>query len=125
MAPRIQLNKFVRVQTDLVNSTPLSVYIAPPHRAAIIISALVNNNTNSVQTVTGAISSTVSNSFAQNNYTPINFIKDFAIAPKDAVNIVVNKLVLQDGDNFIISSGSSNQGDVNLTLSILETRNDQ
>ena len=55
----------------------------------------------------------------------VNFIKDFSIAPKDAVNIVVNKLVLQDGDNFIISSGSSNQGDVNLTLSILETRNDQ
>ena len=123
MAPRIQLNKFIRVQTDQIDLNDKSVYVTPTHRAAIIISALVNNNTSVPQTITGSISSNDTNPYSPNQQ--INFIKDFQIAPFDAVNIVVNKLVLQEGDNFIIKSDTAAATDVNLTLSILETRNDQ
>lgn len=121
MAPRIQLNKFVRVQNNQINSGggDVLLYTTPPHRAAIIISALAANTTSdTVQTVTGSISG--------NNYvSTVPFIKDFAIAPNDAANIVVNKLVLAEGDSLFVASNTATAGDIALTLSILETRNDQ
>lgn len=102
-----------------------SVYEAPFDRASVIISALATNtSTTNTNTVYAALS-TRGTPITQASPQSITFLSNFAIAPNDTVNIVVNKLVLSQFDNLFVWTGDNNQGAVNLTLSVLETVNTQ
>ena len=118
MATKIPLNYFRRVSTP-VTTNDTSIYTVPFQRAGIIISALAANLTDTVQTITASLSATGNNTIPTS--PTIVFLKDFQLPPNDTVNIVINKLVLQETDNFIVSAG--NNGVINLTVSVLESVN--
>jgi hypothetical protein len=130
----IPLNLFTRKSIVLTTNRSW-VYEAKTERAGIIISALASNLTNVPQTVTAGLS-TLPYQTADNDgntvYVPSSYfyiIKDFELAPNDVANIVVNKLVLYQGDIFTASAGvnyypvGTNNPAVSLTLSILEAVN--
>ena len=125
---KIPLNYFRRISLETQPQSIgalSSVYESPFDRASVIISALATNtsptNTNTIY----AALSTRGTPITQASPQAISFVSNFAIAPNDTVNIVVNKLVLSQFDNLFVWAGDNNQGAVNLTLSILETVNTQ
>jgi hypothetical protein len=130
----VPLNLFRRKSITLTTN-PVKVYEAPIERAGIIITALATNLTNVPQTITAGIS-TVNYITNDDQGNPIEVpstyfevIKNFELAPNDAANIVVNKMVLFQGDIFVSSCGlnyypaETNNPTVNLTLSLLESVN--
>jgi hypothetical protein len=130
----VPLNLFRRKSITLTTN-PVKVYEAPIERAGIIITALATNLTNVPQTITAGLS-TGSYTTNDDNGNPLqvqstyfDIIKDFELAPNDAANIVVNKMVMFQGDIFVSSCGSnyyptgSTNPTVNLTLSLLEAVN--
>lgn len=128
---KIPLNYFKRIS---VNVDPLqvgqtipasSIYVAPFDRASVIVSALATNTSNTSTNTIYAGLSTEGTAITQPSPSLITFVSNFPIAPNDTVNIVVNKLVLGQFDHFFVWGGDSNQGQVNLTLSVLETANTQ
>lgn len=127
---KIPLNYFTRKSTvvpvSLTSTNPLSsVYEAPFERASVIISALATNTSNTNTNTVYASISTRGTAITQASPIDIQFVSNFPIAPNDTVNIVVNKLVLSQFDNLFVWGGQNNVGNVNLTLSILETINTQ
>jgi hypothetical protein len=117
---KIPLNYFKRISTA-VTSTPTSIYTTPFQRAGIIISALATNTDSVAQTVNAYLSTSPSPGGDVLASPAISILQGFQLPPNDTVNIVVNKLVLQEYDNFIIQSANNNK--INITLSILETVN--
>jgi hypothetical protein len=117
---KIPLNYFKRISTA-VTTTPTSIYTTPFQRAGIIISALATNTDSTAQTVNAALSTTASPGGDVQASPSISILQGFQLPPNDTVNIVVNKLVLQAYDNFIVSAANNNK--INITLSILETVN--
>jgi hypothetical protein len=117
---KIPLNYFKRISVPVTDS-PRSVYTTPFQRAGIIISALATNTTSNVQSVYASLSTSASPGGDVLAVDPIDILTNFQLPPNDTVNIVVNKLVLGEYDNFIIKA--QNRNSVNLTLSILETVN--
>jgi hypothetical protein len=116
---KIPLNYFKRI-SSVVTTSPTSIYTTPFQRAGIIISALATNTDSSTQTINAALSTSPSPG-GNPGVTAISILQGFQLPPNDTVNIVVNKLVLQEYDNFIISCAQNNK--INITLSILETVN--
>lgn len=128
---KIPLNFFKRLSVK-IDPLPLgglesssSIYEAPFDRASVIISALATNTSNTSTNTIYAALSTRETAITSGSTDAIEFVSNFPIAPNDTVNIVVNKLVLGQFDNLFVWSGENNQGDVNLTLSVLETVNTQ
>ena len=125
---KIPLNYFKRqslqVPTSVVGSVS-SIYEAPFDRASVIISALATNTSNTNTNTIYAGLSTRGTPITEASPQLITFVSNFAIAPNDTVNIVINKLVLGQFDNLFVWAGDNNQGVVNLTLSVLETVNTQ
>jgi hypothetical protein len=117
---KIPLNYFRRISTA-VTTVPTSIYIAPFQRAGIIISALAANTDSTAQTINASLSTSASPGLDVLASPPISILQGFQLPPNDTVNIVVNKLVLQAYDNFIVSAANNNK--INITLSILETVN--
>jgi hypothetical protein len=126
---KIPLNFFRRKSIELPNSTLIgsvsSIYEAPFDRASVIISALATNTSNTHTNTIYAGLSTRGTPITQASDNLITFVSNFPIAPNDTVNIVVNKLVLSQFDNLFVWGDESNQGAINLTLSVLETVNTQ
>ena len=130
----VPLNLFKRKSITLTTNRSW-VYEAQSERAGIIITALASNLTNVAQTITAGLSTIprISTDNLGNTVqipsTYFDIIKNFEIAPNDAANIVVNKLVLYQGDIFTASAGTNyypvgtSNPAVNLTLSILEAVN--
>jgi hypothetical protein len=131
---QIPLNLFRRKSQSLTTGIS-GVYQAPIERAGIIINALASNLTNVPQTITLGLS-TVSYQSADNFGNPItipatyfDIIKDYELAPNNATNVVVSKLVMYQGDIMTAYAGSSSDPNnpskpaVNLTVSILEAVN--
>lgn len=114
MATKIPLNFFRRI-SNVVTTVDQPVYTVPSDRAGIVISAYATNLTETNQTVTVKLSN--SNEI-NSSYT---IISDLPILPNDAVNLTINKIVITEDDNFIISASNNNA--VNITLSILESVN--
>ncbi len=111
---RIPLNFFRRVKTT-ANTFNRSVYTTPSKRAAVIISALATNT----QAVPRTVSAFLSNSLEPGIVHAL--ISDFEIPPNDSVNLVINKFVITEGDDFIVRANA--ESSVNITLAILETYN--
>jgi hypothetical protein len=124
---KIPLNYFKRKSLVVPTfSAPLSsIYEAPFERASVIISALATNTSTTNTNTIYASLSTRGTPISTASQAPISFISNFPIAPNDTVNIVINKLVLGQYDNLFVYAGQNNVGDINLTLSILETINTQ
>jgi hypothetical protein len=110
------LNYFLR-KSQAVTTIPTIVYTVPFERAGILITALASNLTNTTQTVNVSLSTT---SVAGSNF---DILKNFQLPPNDTTNVVINKLVLGEYDNFIISAPNAPLGSVNITLSVLESVN--
>lgn len=117
---KIPLNFFRRVSTG-VTTTRTSIYTTPFQRAGIIISALATNTDSIAQTINAGLSTTASPGGDVPASPYISILQGFQLPPNDTVNIVVNKLVLSEYDNFIVDAAQN--GHVNITLSILETVN--
>jgi len=123
---KIPLNLFKRKSQSLT-TVNTKVYEAPIQRAGIVINALASNLTDVPQTITAAVSTvpTIDNPIS----TYFEIIKNFELAPNDATNIVVNKLVLFQGDILMAKAGTTyypvgtSNPAVNITLSILEAVN--
>jgi hypothetical protein len=111
---RVPLNKFVRVAT-FVSNVPKSIYITPEKKTSVVINALATNVTNQTQSITVSVSSLL------NSNSNIVLLSGFKIPKNDAANIAVGKIVLEYGDNFIVSTPQTSS--VNITLSILESLN--
>jgi hypothetical protein len=127
---KVALNYFKRQSLKLQTLTQTggqlsSIYVTPFEKASVIISALATNTSNTNTNTVYAALSTEGTAVTQASNEAIPFLSNFAIAPNDTVNIVVNKLVLGQYDHLYVWAGDQNQGDVNLTLSILETVNTQ
>jgi hypothetical protein len=118
---KIPLNYFRRISRG-VTTTPTSIYTTPFQRAGIIISALATNTVNTAQTINAGLSTTQSPGGDVQPSPYISILQGFQLPPNDTVNIVVNKLVLSEYDNFIVNAPQGN-GTINITLSILETVN--
>jgi hypothetical protein len=114
MATRIPLNFFRRVSFE-TTTTPTPIYVTPLDRAAIIISAYASNLTTSTQTINLMLST---QGESGSMYT---IVSAWPILPNDAVNVVINKIVLTENDTFIVSSQNNNA--ININLSILESVN--
>jgi hypothetical protein len=114
MATKIPLNFFKRV-SSAATTIDQPIYVCPLDRAAIIISAYATNLTQTTQTVNVKLSS---NDVINSNFTIVSALP---ILPNDAVNLVINKIVLTEQDVFIVSAPNNNA--VNVTLSILESVN--
>jgi hypothetical protein len=110
----VALNYFNRV-TSPVTTTPTPVYTVPFQKAGIIITALASNLTSQPQTITASLSTagTPGSSYV--------IVQSFQLPPNDTTNIVINKLVLNQYDSFIVSAGANSVA--NITLSVLETVN--
>jgi len=126
---KIPLNYFKRKSIVIPYTTvgrASAIYEAPFERASVLISALATNTSSTTQTVYAALSTrgTPITTSSSGTIDQMTFVSNFPIAPYDTVNIVVNKLVLGQYDNLFVWTPSTN-GDVNLTLSILETVNTQ
>jgi len=119
------LNLFKR-KTQSLTTAATWFYEAPIQRAGIIITALASNLTPVPQTITLGLSTQLTD-YSPQSYFEI--IKNFEIPPNDASNVVVNKLVMYQGDILVASAGANfypietNNPAVNLTLSILESVN--
>jgi hypothetical protein len=117
---KIPLNYFRRISKP-VTTTRTSIYTTPFQRAGIIISALATNTASFAQTINAGLSTTQSPGGDVQPSPYISILQGFQLPPNDTVNIVVNKLVLSEYDNFIVEALQDNQ--INITLSILETVN--
>ena len=110
----VPLNLFKR-QTSLVTQTLVPIYTVPSDVAGIIISAYGTNLTPVPQNVSVYLSAA---NVPNSQYAILN---NFTVPPNDAVNLAINKLVLTEGDSFIVSAENTNA--INITLSILESVN--
>lgn len=117
---KIPLNYFKRLSTA-VTTAATSIYTTPFQRAGIIISALATNTDSIPQTINAYLSTSPSPGGDVLASPSISILQGFQLPPNDTVNIVVNKLVLQEYDNFIVQAANNNK--INITLSILETVN--
>lgn len=113
MATKIPLNKFQRV-SHTCTVTPSTVYICPIDRAAILLNVLATNKTSTPRTVTAAISTAQPSS-------QIQLAQQINIDGYDAASLTINKVILIDGDRFIVSSDAP--AAIDITLSILEAIN--
>lgn len=113
----IPLNKFVRTSTVLSLSSPslVSVYTVPTQRASIVLTAQATNAASIPYTASLYLLDSLS-------ATKTFLAKDVSIAPNDAVNLVLGKLVTIDGEQLFAYTDNTT-GEVFFTLSILETLN--
>ena len=118
MANLIPLNYFNRV-IAAVSATPFSFYTTPYNRAGIIIAALATNLTSTAQSVTVGLSSSTPG--VSNTGTYYTIVSGYQLQPNDTANLVINKLILNQYDSFIVSTPNANA--VNLNVSVLETAN--
>ena len=118
MANLIPLNYFNRV-IAAVSAVPYSFYTTPYNRAGIIIAALATNLTSTAQTITVGLSSSTPS--VSNTGTYYTIVSGYQLQPNDTANLVINKLILNQYDSFIVSTPNANA--VNLNVSVLETAN--
>jgi hypothetical protein len=107
----MSLNIFKNVRLNLV-TTPTEVYETPIGYTAIILMAQVSNVTpNPASTSMSVISGD------QTTFLVLNF----PIPGNDAAGLLTGKLVLESGQKIAVSS--SNDGSLQMVISILESQN--
>lgn len=110
----VALNKFLTVR-HLVTDSNVGIYTSPIGVASIILFAQATNvaSDDAVKFVTF--------SHARPGDVPFDFeiIKDGPVIPNDALNLLNGRLVLETGDELVLSGNTT--GDVKVVVSILET----
>lgn len=105
------LNTFKNITANLT-STNTTLYTAPITSTSIILMGQVTNITANSADVTFALNTISSNT---------ELVYNLSVPPNDAVNVLLGKLVLQNGHSVYASSSSNNT--LKMTLSVLETLN--
>ena len=110
----VALNTFKTVR-HLVTDSNVGIYTSPIGVASIILFAQATNVATDDQV------KFVSFSHARPGDDPLNFeiIKDGPVIPNDALNLLNGRLVLETGDELVLSGDTT--GDVKVVVSILET----
>jgi len=105
----LPLNVFKTFTADLTASQQ-TVYTAPAGVTSIVLLAQVANLTTSASKVTA---------LHGDGSTDTELIKDFPIAPNDAVSVVTGKLILESGHSIKATAEGVDQ--LKITVSVLET----
>ena len=110
----VALNKFLTVR-HLVTDSNVGIYTSPIGVASIVLFAQATNVAfdDEVKFVTF--------SHARPGDTPQDFqiINNGPVIPNDALNLIIGRLVLETGDELVLSGDTT--GDVKVVVSILET----
>ena len=110
----VALNKFLTVR-HLVTDTNVGIYTSPIGVASIVLFAQATNVApdDEVKFVTF--------SHARPGDIPEDFqiINNGPVIPNDALNLIIGRLVLETGDELVLSGDTT--GDVKVVVSILET----
>lgn len=107
----LPLNVFKTV-TYVAPTSPVGIYTAPVGYSGVVLLAQVAN----IDSVTHSVS------FSHRRAsTTTEIVKDFSIQGKDTVSLVNGRLILESGDSLQLSG--SNNSNLKLTVSILETLN--
>jgi len=110
----VALNTFKTVR-HLVTDSNVGIYTSPIGVASIILFAQATNVSSDDEV------KFVSFSHARPGDDPLTFeiIKDGPVIPNDALNLLNGRLVLETGDELVLSGDTT--GDVKVVVSILET----
>jgi len=107
----LPLNVFKTV-TYVAPTSPVGIYTAPVGYSGVVLLAQVAN----VDSVTHSVSFS-----HKRSTTTTEIVKDFSIQGNDAASLVDGRLILESGDSLHLSG--SNDSNLKLTVSILETLN--
>lgn len=107
------LNVFKTVTAELTTSNEV-LYTAPTGFTGIVLMAQITN-------VTGSGATTTFSHFKTSGAIETELVKDFDVAPNDALSALTGKLVLEDGDS--VKGSASVNGTLKITLSVLESLN--
>ena len=107
----LPLNVFKTV-TYVAPTSPVGIYTAPVGYSGVILLAQVAN----VDSVTHSVSFS-----HKRSTTTTEIVKDFSIQGNDSASLVDGRLILESGDSLHLSG--SNDSNLKLTVSILETLN--
>ena len=107
----LPLNVFKTV-TYVAPTSPVGIYTAPVGYSSVVLLAQVAN----VDAVTHSI--TFSH---KRSSTTTEIVKDFSVQGNDTASLLDGRLILESGDAVFLSG--SNDSNLKLTLSILETLN--
>jgi len=110
----VALNKFLTVR-HLVTDSNVGIYTSPIGVASIVLFAQATNVSSDGEV------KFVTFSHARPGDIPVDFqiINDGPVIPNDALNLLIGRLVLETGDELILSGDTT--GDVKVVVSILET----
>lgn len=110
----VALNTFKTVR-HLVSDSNVGIYTSPIGVASIVLFAQATNVAND------GVVKFVTFSHVRPGDAPIDFeiIKDGPVIPNDALNLLNGRLVLETGDELVLSGDTT--GDVKVVVSILET----
>ena len=110
----VALNTFKTVR-HLVTDANVGIYTSPIGVASIILFAQATNVS------TDGEVKFVTFSHARPGDIPEDFqiINDGPVIPNDALNLIIGRLVLETGDELVLSGDTT--GDVKVVVSILET----
>jgi len=107
----LPLNVFKTV-TYVAPTSPVGIYTAPVGYSSVVLLAQVAN----VDSVTHSVT------FAhKRSVTTTEIVKDYSVSGNDTSSLLDGRLVLESGDSLQLSG--SNDSNLKLTLSILETLN--
>ena len=107
----LPLNVFKTV-TYVAPTSPVGIYTAPVGYSGVVLLAQVAN----IDSVTHSVSFS-----HKRSTTTTEIVKDFSIQGNDAASLVDGRLILESGDSLHLSG--SNDSNLKLTVSILETLN--
>jgi len=107
----LPLNVFKTV-TYVAPTSPVGIYTAPVGYSGVVLLAQVAN----IDSVTHSVSFS-----HKRSTTTTEIVKDFSIQGNDSASLVDGRLILESGDSLHLSG--SNDSNLKLTVSILETLN--
>lgn len=107
------LNVFKTITATLTTNNEV-LYTAPTGFTGIILMAQITN-------ITGTGVTTTFSHFRTSGAVETELVKDFEVAPNDAINAITGKLILEDGDS--VKGSASGNSTLKVTLSVLESLN--
>lgn len=111
----LALNVYQTV-TGIVTTGEVGIYTAPVGYSAIVLLAQATNTGSDTQTITFSHERSVAGVAVTTE-----MLQGFPVPNNDAANLLAGKLVLETGDQMVISSSSDT--DVKFITSVLETLN--
>lgn len=111
----LALNVFKTI-TKVAQTNPVGIYTAPVGYSGVVLLAQASNVSPNSQDVTFCHQRSVAGIAVTTR-----LVKNYPISSNDAANLLVGKLVLQQGDSLVLSASDSSS--IEVTISVLETLN--